>query len=476
MIPKKKPIVFLLLIITSVILRFYSFFPAVMDHDESTYLIIGRDLAQGKQMYTDVMDTKPVGIFLIYSFFHYIFGYSIFLTRLFVAVMIGATAHLIYLASIKLINEKSPAFAAAIIYLFYTSIWTKFGVGPNAELFFNLTTISGFFFFLKHKKWSYSAAGLLFGIGFMIKYLVLFDFIFLSAFFLIRELSLNKWRIGKTSFLKYVFAGIGFSIPFLATNLYFYLGSNFEAFKYITYELPSKYGQGHNNMKYLLFLLDFLVRFLPISIMLFYALFSKVKMLKKWQLQMFLFWIVGILIAMYLPGKNFGHYSIQLMIPLSLITGLYFHPNLNKGRVLQLITGKKYGIYFLLASFLIVQISGISSKIMNNDKPRQVAEYLNKNKKSDETLYLSNYKHIVYYLLRTDSPTKYVHPTLLSNPSHAKAIGIDGKQEIRNIIENNPTWVVMYDFNNYVKELIKNDYNIDTVFSESKVEIYKISD
>ena len=63
-----KPHIILIFFLTvSVGLRFFSFFPSVLDHDESTYLIIGRDILNGKILYTDVTDTKPVGIFLFYA-------------------------------------------------------------------------------------------------------------------------------------------------------------------------------------------------------------------------------------------------------------------------------------------------------------------------------------------------------------------------------------------------------------------------
>lgn len=447
-----------------------------MDHDESTYLIIGRDLALGKQLYVDVTDTKPIGIFLVYAAFYKLFGYSIFITRLAVAVLVGITSYLLFISSLKLFNEKKSAIAAALIYLFYTATWTKYGVAPNTELYFNLTTITGFYFLLKNRNWSFVLSGLLFGIGFMIKYLVIFDCVFLFAFFLIREFDTAGWKIKKPGILKYLLAVIAFSIPFLATNAYFYFTGNYDAFKYITYELPARYGQTHDLIKYFIFLLDFLGRFLPVSLMVFYVLFSKSGIIKRWQLIMFFSWIFGIIIAMYLPGKIFGHYLIQLMLPFSLIAGMTFHPEIKKGKLLTVITGKKYGYYFLLAIFLIIQFLGISGKLTDKDKPRQVAEYLKNKMDKNEWVYLTDYKHIVYYLLERDSPTKYVHPSLLTNPDHARAFGIDGKKEIKEIIEKQPDWIVMYDFNKFVKGNIEEKYKQDTAFFDGLVEVYKLAD
>jgi hypothetical protein len=62
----RTAVVVVLLILWSVILRFFSFFPAVISHDESTYLVIARGLLEGKTYFVDLIDTKPIGIFVLY--------------------------------------------------------------------------------------------------------------------------------------------------------------------------------------------------------------------------------------------------------------------------------------------------------------------------------------------------------------------------------------------------------------------------
>lgn len=473
-IPKKEVHIFLLLIVASIVMRLFSFFPAVLNHDESTYLIIGRDLLQGKLLYVDVTDTKPPGIFWVYAFIHLLCGYSIFLNRLFVAIIVGLTSFFVYKSSVRLWSNKETAFSSAVIYLFYVSVWTNFGVSPNTELFFNLTTIVGLYLLLKHTKLNYALAGFIFGVGFIIKYLVLLDFVAIFAFYFIKELNSKSYKILKVGLVKYFYAGIGFLLPFVFINLYFYLSGHFDSFRFVIYELPLRYGQDKDLIKYILLILDFAGQFLPISFMFFYALFAKKKVIEKWQVQLFLVWVAAVMVAMYLPGKSFQHYSIQLMVPFSLVAGMYFHSGLKKGRFLNFVTGKKYGVYFLLAVFLITQGFGIAGKINKDDNPREVASYLKAHMQPEETVYLANYKHIVYFLLKTGCPTKYIHPSLLSNPQHNKAFGINGKEEIKKIIDSKPDWVVMYKHNNFVKSLMPGNYSIDTVFVKSNVEVYKI--
>lgn len=474
MVPEKNKYVFLVFILTSLVLRFYSFFQGVIDHDESTYLIIGRDIALGKHLYVDVTDTKPVGIFLIYAFFYKVFGYSIFLTRFVVSMVVALTSWFLYLVAQRLSFKKEVAFAAGLIYIFYTSVWSQFGISPNTEQFFNLTTAAGLLFLLKGSKWSYLVSGLIFGVGFIIKYLVLFDFLFLFGFFMARELYLAKWKIAETGIFKYLLAGVGFSVPFLLSNVYFYLIGDFEAFRYITYELPSKYGENPAGWGYIVMLLDFAGRFFPLTLMFFYGLFSKREISGRWQVGMFLAWISGILIAIYLPGKSFDHYTIQLMLPFSLVAALFFHPQMKKAKIVGWLAGEKVGPLLLVTIVVIVQASAIAGVVSEKDSPRKVASYLNQTMKPGDTLYLSNYKHIVYYLTKKECPTKYVHPTILTNPAHSKAFGVDGPGEIERIVGSKPTFIVIKKPYPYMEVLINGDYKVEKTFFDGIVIIYKI--
>ncbi len=109
---KNPNTVFLMFVLISVGLRFFSFFPSVLDHDESTYLIIGRDILHGKSLYSDVTDTKPVGIFLFYAGLEFLFGSSIFWKRFVFAVIVGLTGFLISRISKKLFKQNKVAIAS----------------------------------------------------------------------------------------------------------------------------------------------------------------------------------------------------------------------------------------------------------------------------------------------------------------------------------------------------------------------------
>ncbi|MEM6379055.1 MAG: hypothetical protein AAF705_12640 [Bacteroidota bacterium] len=83
------------------LLRFCSFFPSVINHDESTYLVIADMLTKGAIYWVDYADTKPVGIFTLLAAFQLLFGKSIVLFRLLAALCLAFSAFLLYLIQLQ---------------------------------------------------------------------------------------------------------------------------------------------------------------------------------------------------------------------------------------------------------------------------------------------------------------------------------------------------------------------------------------
>ncbi len=470
---KKQSIIFLFFLAVSFAMRLFSFFPSVLDHDESTYMIIGRDILNGKLLYTDVTDTKPVGIFLFYAGLEFLFGSSIFLKRMIFSLVVGATAFLILRVSKKLFKQNLVAFSSGLIYIIYTSVWNYHGRSPNTELLFNLCTISALLLFLAKNNRNYFVGGLLMGIGFMIKYLVLFDIAAFLLFFFIVEIKDQKYTSFLTILWKYILAGIAFSLPFALVNLYFWLGDNFQNFYFITYELPANYGGSPSLKRYFIMLLDLIAKFLPISFIVFYIAFSRNKILKTNHKWFFAFWIVFVLFAIYIPGKEFSHYTIQLMLPLSLLAGIFFHPKFKTDRITKIIYSKKIGLALLVFILITIQIVSFKNEVIAPDYPREVAGYLEDKLEKDDAIFVSNYKQIVYYLLDVDCPTKFIHSNLLFTETH-KAFNINAEDEVRRIIKTNPKFVLIQLKNKFVETLIEDKYQLIKKFKNDEILIYQL--
>ncbi|MEM8586020.1 MAG: hypothetical protein AAGF87_17205, partial [Bacteroidota bacterium] len=80
------------LIAFAIFLRWGSFFMSVINHDESTYIVIADEMLRGKIYLADVIDTKPIGLFWLFEGLVWLSGGSIFILRLLTSVCIGLTA------------------------------------------------------------------------------------------------------------------------------------------------------------------------------------------------------------------------------------------------------------------------------------------------------------------------------------------------------------------------------------------------
>jgi hypothetical protein len=90
-----------------------------------------------------------------------------------------------------------------------------------------------------------------------------------------------------------------------------------------------------------------------------------------------------------------------------------------------------------------------------------------------DKVYVSNYQQIVYYLLKIDSPTKYIHSNLLFTETY-KAFNINAEAEIKRIINSKPRFVVIQNNNVFVEELIANQYREVKNFRNNQIKVYEI--
>jgi hypothetical protein len=271
---------------------------------------------------------------------------------------------------------------------------------------------------------------------------------------------------------RYLLSGLFFVIPFALTNLYFWLGNHFEDFYYVSYILPGNYGGNPSIVRYVTMLLDLAAKFLPISFMLFYVVFSKNKFSAAQHKCFFILWITAVFVAMYLPGQEYSHYTIQLMLPLSLLAALFFHSEFKTDRVTEKLFSKKYGIPILLVLLLGIQIVSFKNEVVKPDYEQEVADYLAPKMKKNDGLYVSNYHQIVYYLLGIESPTKFVHSSLLYT-NNSKGFNINVQNEIQRIINTKPRFVIIKFPNKMVEDLIKHNYRLIKMFNQKRIRIYE---
>lgn len=429
-----------ILLALALVFRFFSFFPSVINHDESTYILIGREILHGKHYFVDVIDTKPIGVFLIYAIFQWLVGNSIFLFRVLVAVLIALTGFALFSIVDRHLGNRKGAWLAGVGYIFMTSIFTYYGVSPNTELFFNACTVSALWLIMGGRQWwRYPMAGLALGVGFMIKYVVAFDALAFGLLVLwLTHQDGRRWWVGMARGASML---LSFAVPFALVFQYYRMLGYDSEFLYYTFEVPGRYPVDRVWWEGILYYLDFIGRFFPITLLGMYALYRGRDWLGKYHL-FFLIWLLltGFIIGW--PGKSFGHYFIQWMLPFCLLAGValsndphFLHP------LRKIPVGWRWGIAGAVAvALLLLQKKDYYDKW---DHPREVAEKLSGLLQAGDQFYAGNYHHILYFLLEKETPTPYVHRTLLWHDQHRHALGIDLEKETRQILALQPRFLTL---------------------------------
>jgi 4-amino-4-deoxy-L-arabinose transferase-like glycosyltransferase len=430
----------LFFLLFAVAIRFFSFFPTVIDHDESTYIVISDALLNGQTYFIDVIDTKPIGVFLLYAGIQKLVGSSIFMLRLAATVFLALTAFLLYLAIKKSGGTARAGIAAGLIYLIMNSIFTYYGVSPNTETFFNFfTALALWLWIAEERTWIYPLLGLSLGAGFLIKYVVAFDALAFGLFMLwLAFRGKRKW--GKT-ILQAGLMLIGFLLPFGATLAYYSNLGHLDTFFFYTLEVSSRYPDAARPWDYIKFFFDFNLRFLPVVLFAFLAIRSS---RSNSYISIFgLLWISLVWVVVLLPGKFFAHYCIQVMLPLSFLAGAFWNMQKeDRPRWLRTITATAVGwgiLVLLLALNVFFQKKDYFDK---KDYPKEVAAWLRSELKEGETFYVGNYEQVLYHLLDQPSPIPYVHSSLVWRRNHTEALNVSTEKIMSQLEQQAPRFIL----------------------------------
>jgi Dolichyl-phosphate-mannose-protein mannosyltransferase len=151
--------------------------------DQATYCVIAHGLLKGKQLYRDLWDNKPPGIFYIYTALVTIFGQAMWFVAVLDILWLLVIAYCIFRFS-ELYLRPSVGLAAAVLY----TLWHERFDYENAlqpETFIVLFVFAAWFVLApqrKHPRLRHFAAGVLLALAFWTKYnaglfLVLFAFL-----------------------------------------------------------------------------------------------------------------------------------------------------------------------------------------------------------------------------------------------------------------------------------------------------------
>lgn len=449
----------LFFILLSVLLRIGSFFYSVIDHDESTYLIIADQMVQGKVLYTDVIDNKPPGIFLLVAFAQLLFGKSIFGLRLLAALLIGFSAYLIFRIRLRMEDSKPKALWSGILYVLLFGLY-RTGFAANTELFFNTATLGALTILypmlkgLKTTPLKLFLVGFIMGLGFIVKYFIIVDFAALMLLFLLFQHQQKVSLFSGTNIKALLISSLAFVLPFVMVNIVFFLTGYFEAYAHITYEVVFNYPSSSSSADRTGLLLNFHLRYLPIVGVFYFALFQLRKRALSTLFYFALTWYILIWSILLLSGKNFHHYYLQFMPIMAL-----FLPEVIEHKMFQNAFWDKHkstlqaAVLIILTAITFINQSYFWTK---EDMPRILAEELRPEIEAGDLVWTMHRLQILSYLLDVPPSTPYVHPTIFFE--HTESFMIDKNEELTKIFNRRPKFVIFkdeYPYVNYEQRLLE---------------------
>jgi hypothetical protein len=118
-------------------------YPEPVRGDEALYAVIGHELLEGRQLYSDLWDHKPPGIHLAYATAELLFGYGphqLYLLNLIAnaGILLG-----LYRAG-SMLAGRGGGIGAAIVFALASAFPHWEGYQPNTELFVNLLLVWSF--------------------------------------------------------------------------------------------------------------------------------------------------------------------------------------------------------------------------------------------------------------------------------------------------------------------------------------------
>ncbi|KXV37623.1 hypothetical protein AD936_13375 [Gluconobacter japonicus] len=192
--PKNRNEFFLSVIFLSLIIifRIQTFGNPLIYSDEEFYLFAGGRILHGDLPYIQFWDRKPVGIFLLYAFFHLFGPYRVLAYQFGALIAVWATTWLLFRMG-KTIASPKAAFLSALLYPALLNL--SRGEGGQTPIFYNFLVTAAIALMLRdllqpdgkiREKTAFSAI-FLFGMAMQIKYTVVFEGAFVGVYYVARH-------------------------------------------------------------------------------------------------------------------------------------------------------------------------------------------------------------------------------------------------------------------------------------------------
>jgi 4-amino-4-deoxy-L-arabinose transferase-like glycosyltransferase len=478
MAPGREILVLVLIFIVSFSLRM-AFLHEPFERDEGVYAYIGQEILRGGVPYKDVLDIKPPGVYYIYATAIALGGETVEGIRIVTAVYSLLTVILVFLTARKLAGQWS-GLAAALLYGVYSTSPHIHGSGCNTEVFMVLPEIAAIYFFLRrndlHGRRYLLLSGLCLSAAMLIKTVSVAYVLLFFIMVIIPEAGSLKVR-------NVVRDLVILALPMILTAalviFYFYAHDALHDFWYWNVIHPRKYLNSSDvkGPNWFILIPYLLPELLPLFVIGVPVLIWRIATNRTHGDILVLLSIVAACVGVYLPGKLFPHYFIQLIPPVSIAAGISFgEVAREKGRsslaalllmtVLLLYPIMKYYKYYFIYSADEVSTRKFGPTFVRS---QETARYVKERTSPNDYFYQWGMATELYFLSGRRAPNRYISNMMIKwsqDPHRAVKLMIDSIAMKRpRYIYVDSAWANTTGYEELLGEL-KKDYLLDATFPD----------
>ena len=457
------------LLIFIIIIRSPGFFNTSSDSDFATYILVANSYVNNLGLYNNIIEAKPFLTFFPYIFAISLFGKNFLIIQLFGAIIIFITCLMIIKIYQLLFAQKN--YLIGYIYSFYTTYLVNHGMDFQNQITATLFYVLGLFVFLKLNVQKKSILlGFFLGCSALTRQNFIVSSLLLTM--LLPTISNKKekflFRNYITNFILITLGGLIsillFFIPFAKEdlknifNLIFYSPSDLFIRENLIVSQFYLFGHGLN-----LYKLEF--KILPSFIYYILAFLGFIILLKNKEkkvriLNLFFFSsLIGVMLTNIVNNQH--------LIQISPFISLYFCYYINL--IIKILSNKKYYFYvkyaliFILCLFLFILFSNEinnkqkleSQKIFNS-----LYDYLSKNLKEMDTIYINGISNNLYWFLDIYPPISIAHQSNIDKNSYLEKIygkEFNSNYFYQKIINEEPNYLIL---NKYLDNFFMNHVNL----------------
>jgi len=428
----------LVLAVVTLATRAWIFGDPVVNLDEQFYLMVGDRMVHGVLPYVDIWDRKPIGLFLIYAAACRMFADPVVGYQLIAAACVLATSRLLFGMA-----RKFAPFGAAVAGAAAYPAWLLVfgGVGGQSPVYYNLPMALAAAWTLRlvsdraARWWTLQGCGimLLVGIAIQIKYTAVFE----GIYFGLTLLWLGwKRRDGLTLLAGKGLGWIACALAPSGAALAAYAAMGHGA-SFVQANFLSVFGDRTDLLEAAIRLGGLTLGILPFvpCVWIVWRRGRGQDGTRPTAQAWLLGWLIAAYVGFLLYGVWYDHYTLPLLLPLSVLAAIAFGSSRYGRRLVALILGLG----------LLGGGGRAAADVYINGTARQLAHLteLVRPAVGNGCLYVNEDLSALYRIVPTCLPSRFVFPQHLMLDAYQNALGVDQLGEIDRMLASRPTVIVM---------------------------------